>query len=144
MWEPVLSGALADSARAAIREIAAALPLESGRRTAVEDTTLVFAYATSLDDDPELARRYDDAIAALVARIASGALGSALFFGLAGARCVLAHVANHAEDVLAASDRALLDELAQPSSGSPALVAGIPGIGVHFLVPLISAPPPTV
>src|SRR5258705_7691594 len=105
MWEPVLSGALADAARVAVHDIARSVPLEMGAVAAIEDSALVLAYATSLDGDPAISQRYDEAIGALVERIGRGGSGLALYYGLAGAGCVLAHVASDAEDVLVPIDR---------------------------------------
>lgn len=129
-WVPILDGALADSARAALRD----LGTEIGHHApSPDDLVLFWAYAASeLDATEHMADAIDRLISQLAAR--GGALQ--LYGGLAGAGWTLAHVGDpdDCEDFLATIDRALVGALAGPGwNGHYDLVTGLVGIAVYFL-----------
>ncbi len=132
-WEPILGGALADKARAALADIAGELPPpELG---AADAEALFWGHAGRLLG-AVADRRCEAAIDALLGRIEQGHGDHlALHGGLSGAAFALAHLAgDDIDDLLAALDAPITGALAAGGwAGDFDLIGGLTGIGVYLL-----------
>lgn len=125
-WQPILDGANADRARAAILEIADGLATADAP---AEDLAVFWSYAAPLIGDeaePSLVAALDGLGAT------SNERGLGLIGGLAGLGWTIAHCTEGNEDILEAIDEALLTALAS-WRGHYDLISGLVGFGVYFL-----------
>lgn len=133
-WTPLLTGELAERARAKAREIAIA---HAGTVKATQpDRVLFWAYTSAVFDEAFANDAYGAAIDDLVLALRRGAPRLGLFGGLANAGWVLSHTldADDGADALGAIDEALLGVLAvEPWRGAHDLIEGLAGFGVYFL-----------
>jgi hypothetical protein len=129
-WLPILDGALAESARATLQDIAASIGRHCQRP---EELVLFWAYGSELDDAATKSAR---AVDQLLGTLDRGANMLHLYGGLAGAGWTLAHVGDpdDCEEILSAIDTTLLRVLTGPGWGEDYdLIRGIAGIAVYFL-----------
>lgn len=131
MWGPILDGAQASVARAAVLDIARSIAAEHPPARP-GDLAVFWAYVAGVVDEPWVNERYEAAVDALVATF-TGAQRPQLFGGLAGNAWALAHICDPAaaEDILGHVDRVLVEQL--PQLPDYDLIAGLVGLGVYFL-----------
>jgi lantibiotic biosynthesis protein len=128
-WEPVLAGAVADRAWDVVRAMANDLATLD---EPAADLALFWAYAAAALEDEPSAKHASDAIVRFGTQLAKPQeIG--LFSGLAGAGWIAAHLADDADDALAAIDRRFLALLDTPWTAPYDLVSGLGGIATYFL-----------
>jgi hypothetical protein len=144
-WAPILEGADADAARAAVTALGGALAAREGDGGHPSHLALFWAYVAGAIDEPWTAAAYDAAIDALGAHVERGLSHRGLYGGVAGAGFTLAHVseAGAADPILDAIDATLADALTVDRwVADYDLVGGLTGLGVYFLERLAHAEAP--
>ena len=129
MWKPILDGALADRAWAAIDDVARALAPDSDDAGPASDSVLFWAYLASTRDDAASTDAAARAAQRFSETLGRGIDRPALHEGLSGVGFVAAHVASGADAALAVIDEKLLATTPDDFD----VVSGIAGIGVYFL-----------
>ncbi|MEO8550135.1 MAG: lanthionine synthetase LanC family protein, partial [Kofleriaceae bacterium] len=135
-WRPLLDGALADQASAAVLDIARAIASGEGNPAKVTDRTLFWAYMAGAFDDGWIADAYDRAVAELVEDTPRWFAELGLYSGAACVGFTIAHVSEPgaADASLAAIDEVIADALAVEAwTRDYDLISGLAGIGIYLL-----------
>lgn len=137
-WEPILDGALALAARAAVDDIAAGLadarPTAAGIADGDAGLALFYSHrATAFEDAEAAGRAIECCLRAYESMTPLAGIG--LLSGLSGIAWTLDHVADvEGDDPAAAVDGALAELLARDAWPGPFdLVSGLAGLGVYLL-----------
>ncbi len=128
-WTPLLVGAEADRARAALAAIADELATQTDP---IEDLALFWSYVAPVLGDA-YAAHHDAALERLPSVFERGVRGPALYNGLAGLGWTIAHCADGADEILDLIDARLVEALREPRwLGYYDLIGGLVGIAVYF------------
>ena len=106
-WSPILTGAVAEAAWAAVRAIAEDLATDRGEQARAADIALFWAYLAGAVDDAPTAARHEEAVDRLVSVVERGVSSLRLYGGLAGIGWTLAHISEDNEEFLAEVDHIL-------------------------------------
>ncbi len=134
-WSPILTGAVAEAAWAAVRAIAEDLATDRGEQARAADIALFWAYLAGAVDDAPTAARHEEAVDRLVSVVERGVSSLRLYGGLAGIGWTLAHISEDNEEFLAEVDHILVEAL-DPATRWPGdydLIGGLAGLAVYFL-----------
>jgi hypothetical protein len=136
-WQPLLEGAEARRARAAIDDLARHLDGASVTSASLLDgaagRALVFAYLDEAWPGCGHRERADRWLDRAVELLAAEPARSALFTGYTGVAWLFAHLACDGNDATEAIDEALRDELREPGIREHDLVSGLSGMGVYAI-----------
>lgn len=151
-WGPLLQGPVADTARAAVERIAAALPemgiSDAGSPVAVASLAggrtgqaLFWAYRALANEDALAADRADACLDEALDALAEAPAVATLYSGFAGPAWVSEHLegrlyeADSEEDLNAEADQALIELIHEGGAwgGHFDLVSGLAGLGLYAL-----------